>query len=380
MVNTQFPAQEQFLLTKKEIKKVKTFYVANKLIKPFLVSTIMLLVLWLIFSMISDLVFQGASEFFEYGIYAFLVLIVIVATIMLSSYAISAIGTHTKKWKEIEEKANNYIVTDMQTCKDINKAKIVSLLGLNAFSQIMRRNNNDVLNVIGDISSVISTIGAFSLMLDVTNYNNNVIVFISKVYDIKLPSFKLLRNILALVPLIILITFYSVGFAQASENIKKETEIASASVEAVQSVFDEKFKEVSADEPLNEYDKDGYEINGRILDKNEEAVAYVIVTINNEGNISKITYEIDENPNLNKKDNIEYVNTLLNVFNDAIKESNVKCVNEKYLDFRKLTDDFEKTYCNNNSKQEYISYDDEESDLHISFSSSNEHYFYCELG
>ncbi|MCD8248516.1 MAG: hypothetical protein LUC60_01430, partial [Lachnospiraceae bacterium] len=158
---------------------------------------------------------------------------------------------------------------------------------------------------------------------------------------LEIPKAKKYVLAIVLVPVFLLIAVYVPPVISANRAMNAQIAVASESVYALQSAFEDGCDSVMIDDPQERYNDDSYTVSGYLYSNASsdiEATAYV--TVDNDGFIISVHYMVYIDIEADKVENLEMTGTDLRELNSMLNNSGVEAISDDLMDTCELPEEF----------------------------------------
>lgn len=301
-----------------EKKLIKRYYLSFVFKRLLLITITLTFILWLILEIIGNIIFFTSFQIIGFIIFISIILIYTICFIFCSL----KIYNYKKKvqWKEVLNKINifnkrysSYFFTKIEV------KKIINSLDTNIYKNLIYHLN------------IISSTKYYKNISKIIRKKNKGIIDAIYFFDIKIIKLKKYVFTIIITPLAILLTFYIHRFSFIKQQINKEIKVASFVLYKLQNNFRKICSKVIINNPLKEYRKHGYYLNGYLYPSKNAIQSHISVKINNEGKITEVNYKISIDIRKTKEENIVKINKDLSTFGNQLRLSEVKAISNILL-------------------------------------------------
>lgn len=312
---------------------VKKYCLYPSLSLAFLIVSLTIGFLWIILNMLGDLVFNSI-RFYTAGLWTYIGIVVVYLVFFIYCFLYTKIGMRKEKWTKIVNHADLKLAN-----KDYSKS-ISLLLGTRGASTLLDMSDNKSLKNTSDALDAISAIGSVAMVASMTNELSSNAKTVARVFDIEIPKAKKYVLSIVLIPVILLIATYVPHFIFSANNANNQALISSKSIYALQSSFETDCVNVRINDPLEKYNSHGYDVAGYLYDYDEAYNSSINVSVNNEGLIEKVIYNVDIDITKSKEENLEKAKVDILKLNVMLNDANVKALSSDLLEEYELPKDF----------------------------------------
>lgn len=164
---------------------------------------------------------------------------------------------------------------------------------------------------------------------------------IAKRYKIIIPNEKIFVSVFCLIPLVFMIALYIPRYIEANNSLKERIEISKQNINKMESALSTVCIYTNSADPEEKYRDYGYYVLGDL--NRTEANGnrnYVSVSIDNYGKIEEIIYSIDIDTEIEKQENLTYIEKSFKTLNKAINSADVPALSDDLLNVYELPEEF----------------------------------------
>ena len=325
------------MLTRKEEKLIRKYELLSRLGFPTMLLAFVTPFVWLVLCTIENLGFHAPKTNIT-GMYIMFGVVIFYIVVFAYSVLCVQCGMRSRKWRTIMDKSMAQYIQGNHT------AEIGVTLGTRAVGNLMSQSSNKAVQNLGKGAQIASTMITVDVVDNITEEQQNNVDSVLKANNMKPHKCSLLKTVIMWVPLVILLVAYIPIFASANEYSKEQIRVCSETLDKLEKSLSEVCEYVSADDPKEYFDTDGYSVTGYIRDSGEKYNSQITVEIDGEGIVKEVSYWFHVDDSKSKTDNIEYVTADMLTLYMGLKTANPEVASDVFINTDKIPSALEDAY------------------------------------
>ena len=311
------------MLSEKEIKSLKKYYVRPMLFFPLLIGLLLEVLAGAVPLMIGDVFFHVNFDAIFTVMFAIgAIYVVLFFVTMLSTF----LWMNGKEWKGIVEKTN----------VEIEKMKVSHFgAGFALFGMLLSNSRN---KTVKDVGVTLETIGGINMSINliilIRQMRKNIRT-VAEVYGIELPSASVKITVILLLPFFAAFLTAGIGLPLlASSTSETRTNVVEPVLQDIRNAI----ADAGCTIEENDYDKGAYSTSGYWIegwlrkDKEKGLNSYLRYHVDNDGKIILAEYRIGIDPEADKDDMISYMKSELDALRKPAEDLKEHFVSSAYVD------------------------------------------------
>ena len=348
------------MLTKKEEKLIRKYELMSQLGLPTMLLALATPFVWLVLCVIENFVFHTKNTNMT-GMYVMLGVVIFYIVVFAYSVLRVQCGMRSRKWKTIVDKSMaQYIQGD-------HTAEIGVALGTRAIGNLMAQSSNKVAQNLGKGAQIASTMITVDVVDNITDEQQDNVDSVLKANNMKPHKRSVLKTAIMWVPLVFLLVAYIPIFASANEYSKEQIRVCSKTLDELEKSLSEVCEYVSADDPKEYFDTDGYSVTGYIRESGEKYNSRITVEIDGEGIVKEVSYWFNVDDSMSKTDNIEYVTADMLTLYTGLKTANPEVASDVFINTDKIPSVLEDAYTSLLSEEKIHENQDVEDNIKLTY-------------
>ena len=348
------------MLTRKEEKLIRKYELMSQLGLPAMLLAFASPFVWLVLCVIESLVSHTKNTNMT-GMY--IMLGVVVFYIVVFAYSVLGVqcGMRGRKWRTIVDKSM------VQYIQGNHTAEIGVALGTRAVGNLMSQSSNKAVQNLGKGAQIASTMITVDVVDNITEEQQDNVDSVLKANNMKPRKRSLLKTAIMWMPVLILLIAYIPIFASANEYSKEQIRVCSETLDKLERSLSEVCEYVSADDPTEYFDTDGYTITGYVRDVGEKYNSRITIEIDGEGVVKEVSYWFHVDDTKSKEENLDYVNTDMLILHAGFKSGDTEVASDVFVDTNEIPSSYKDAYVSLKSEEKIHENMDIENNIKVTY-------------
>lgn len=334
------------MLSEKEIHKVKKYSLYPKIAIAAVLVDFIICGYFLLLVMLDDLAFKTENRLYKPGIYLFLVFIIVYMVIFCYGMLYTKLGRKNRKeWKEIVRKA------DVTLDEKDHSSQVATAVGLNAAGHLMSKSKNETVSHIGSATEIAGAVDTIEVASEIAFETVANAQKVADAFQIQLPKAKKYIIPIVLIPFLTLTAVFIPEYKNSIEVRDQYIQLASESIETLESSFETGCVRVSVDDPSKRYN-DNYTVTAYLYGLRSETQDHrkvaLKVGLDKEGRIDSVMYSSDIDLNKTAQENLEQIQNEFSSLQNMLSNANIKTLTSEVVTEYQLSDEFKEKFLTGN--------------------------------
>ena len=317
--NVQEQISTDNLLTEKEEKLIKKYCILPSIFITSLINIFVICIPFIAIIAIGGAFLSIDNKGFFLPFIVFVILELMNFILCLYSFIAPKSGMTKETWKNLVSE---------KRIEQLNKnysGQVGMAIGTTAAGRLLKNSSNKVSSGVGTGLEIAGTLEAVGTMTAMSLELKNNAKAVAKAYGVKVPKVSSVILTIILVPILVSMLSFIPSYYQAFERISNEKEVSVQTITNLYNKLNDNFAYVRADDPNGDMSgvdflSSRYSAYAYLYDLETDLNSYVAFEISLQGNITRVSYSIDINPNISKESQIEYFTTEFNKLNSIINK------------------------------------------------------------